>query len=205
MAESDRLYLITPPVLAPDFVDALAAALDAGGVACVRLALAGDADAIRQAAAALSPVCARRETPLVIAEHVNLVKPLGLQGVHLGGATPAAVRNARAALGRDAIVGAGAGTTRHRGMTLAEAGADYVAFGPVHADGLGDGSEATAELFAWWDQLIETPSVAEGGLTTADAALRADFLAPLEDIWSAPDGPAAAIARWRAALAEAGS
>ncbi|OYW12155.1 MAG: thiamine phosphate synthase, partial [Acidiphilium sp. 37-67-22] len=34
-----ELYLITPPRIGPDFADALAAALDAGPVACVQLRL----------------------------------------------------------------------------------------------------------------------------------------------------------------------
>ncbi len=41
------------------------------------------------------------------------------------------MRDVRKALGADRIVGAFAGASRHKGMTLAEAGADYVAFGPV--------------------------------------------------------------------------
>lgn len=199
-----RLYLITPSTIGPDTPDALAAALDAGGVACVRLQADGDEVALRRAADALRPVCAARAVPLVIAEHLRLVAPHGLAGVHLAEGTAQAVRAARAALGPEAIVGAHGGTTRHRAMLLAEAGADYVSLGPVRAGALGDGREAPPELFAWWDEMIETPSVAEGGLTPEVArtlAPHADFLAPRMSVWGCPDGPAAAVRAYCAALA----
>ena len=200
---ADRLYLITPPVLGAGFADDLAAVLDAGGVACVRLQIDGSEDTIRRAADSLRAVCAPREMPLVIADHVRLVAPHGLDGVHLTDSAAQTVRSARASLGAERIVGAFGGTTRHRGMVLAEAGADYVALGPVQAGALGDGAEADADLFAWWDAMIETPSVAEGGLTPALAAtLRADFVAPRLSLWQHPDGPLAGLRAYRTALAE---
>jgi thiamine-phosphate pyrophosphorylase len=203
---TERLYLITPPAFDPGpFAAALAEALDAGGVACVRLDLAAAGeDAIRRAVDALKPVAEKRDAALVIAEHVKLAKTLGLDGVHLRDGSAAAVREARKTLGPDAIVGAFAGVSKHKGMVAAEAGADYVALGPVRAGALGDGTEADAELFSWWDEVIETPSVAEGGLTPELAsalAPHADFLAPRMSVWTRPDGPAAAVRAYRAALA----
>jgi thiamine-phosphate pyrophosphorylase len=88
-------------------------------------------------------------------------------------------------------------------MTAAEAGADYVALGPVAAGALGDGTEATDELFAWWAEMIETPSVAEGGLTVETArrlAGIADFFALRRSVWEAPEGPAAAVRAYAAAI-----
>jgi thiamine-phosphate pyrophosphorylase len=198
---TDRIYLVTPPTLGPRFADDLAAVLDAGGIACVRLQIDGSEDAIRHAADALRAVCTPREMPLVIADHVRLVAPHGLDGVHLTDGAAQAVRAARSSLGAERIVGAFGGTTRHRGMLLAEAGADYVALGPVRAGALGDGAEADADLFAWWDEMIDTPSVAEGGLTPELAAgLRADFFAPRLSLWQHPDGPVAGLRAYRAAL-----
>jgi thiamine-phosphate pyrophosphorylase len=199
-----RLYLVTPPAFDPAaFAGALAAALDAGGVACVRLDVAGGEAAIRAAAAALKPVCAARDAPLTLADHPRLAKELGLDGVHLRDGGPAAVKAARALVGEAAIVGAWAGASRHRGMLAAEAGADYVSLGPVRAGALGDGAEADAELFAWWSEIIETPCVAEGGLTPEIAAAlagSADFFAPRSSVWERPDSPAAAVCAYRAAL-----
>ncbi len=203
---SQRLYLITPPVFEPaPFAAALAAALDAGPVACVRLDLAAaDEAAIGRAVDALKPVAEARDVALVLADHVTLARSLGLDGAHLRDASAAAVREARKTLGPDAVVGAFAGASRHKGMVAAEAGADYVALGPVRAGALGDGTEADAALFEWWDEVIETPSVAEGGLTPEIApslAGCADFLAPRMSVWTHPDGPAAAVRAYAAALA----
>ena len=114
------------------------------------------------------------------------------------------LREVRKALGADRIVGAFAGASRHRGMTLAEAGADYVAFGPVGETGLlGDEERAPDDLFAWWSEMIETPCVAEGGVTEADAArlcATADFVVPDRRLWDDVD-PVARLAAFAAALA----
>ena len=79
---------------------------------------------------------------------------------------PRQVRAAREALGADAIVGAHARASRHDGMTAAEIGADYVSFGPLdRARASATAALAPLELFEWWSEMIETPVVAEGGLT----------------------------------------
>ena len=106
-------------------------------------------------------------------------------------------RMLRTALGADGIVGAFCGASRHDGMTAGEAGADYVAFGPVGASNLGDGTLAEEELFAWWSEMIEVPVVAEGGLTLDTVKRLApitDFFGVGEEIWGDED-PAAALAR----------
>ena len=202
-----RLYLVTPREFEPEpFAALVDRALAAHGVACLRLDLgAAPEEQWRAAVAHLLPVAQAHEVALVIAEHHRLVAPLGLDGVHLG-ASRVPVREVRKALGPDRIVGAMAGVSRHVGMTLANAGADYVALGPVGETGaLGDGSRAGDELFQWWAEVIETPLVAEGGVTPADAARLApyaDFVVPDPGVWSAPEGIEAALAPYAAALAE---
>jgi thiamine-phosphate pyrophosphorylase len=202
-----RIYLVTPGRFDPGaFAALLGRALGATAVACVRLDLGAAPEAgWRTAADHLLPVCHAADVALVVAEHWRLVEPLGLDGVHLGsGRTP--VRDVRRALGPDRIVGAFAGASRHRGMTLAEAGSDYVAFGPVGETGLlDDAPPARDDLFQWWSEMIETPSVAEGGLAEADArrlSSLADFVVPDRRLWDAPD-PIARIAAVAAAAAAA--
>jgi thiamine-phosphate pyrophosphorylase len=88
-------------------------------------------------------------------------------------------------------------------MTAGEIGADYVAFGPVSDSSLGDGTLAPLELFEWWSETIEVPLVAEGGLTPdlAEAlAPYAEFLALGDEIWSAREGPVAALAEFQRRL-----
>ena len=205
MAAEDRpqLYLITPP--APDmevFPDLMGAVLDAAEIACIRLALAGtDEDALGRAADTLRAVAHERDVAVVIEAHVGLAERHGLDGVHLPGGAKS-VRDARKVLGPDAIVGTFCGTSRHEGMNAGEAGADYVAFGPVGALALGSALPADRDLFAWWSEMIEVPVVAEGGLTDAlvmDYAAITDFFGIGAEIWSAED-PVAALKKLIAPL-----
>ncbi len=206
MAESEQpqLYLVTPPEIElSSFPGVLARVLDAEPVACIRLALSStDEDRIARAADACRAVAHERDIALVIADHTLMVERLGLDGVHLGDGARR-VRATRKALGGDAIVGAFCGTSRHDGMNAGEAGADYVAFGPVGATPLGDGSQAGHDLFDWWSQMIEIPVVAEGALT-ADLVRKlapvTDFFAIGTEIWNSDD-PAAALSALAAAMA----
>ncbi|MEM0923601.1 MAG: thiamine phosphate synthase [Pseudomonadota bacterium] len=183
-----RLYLVTPDRFEPkEFARDLEVLFETVPVACLRLALgAADEESWRAAVNHLLPACHAAEVALVITDHYRLVQPLGLDGVHLEkGSAP--VRAVRKELGKDAIIGAAGGASRHLGMSLAEAGADYVSLGPVGDTGaLGAGERAEDTLFAWWAEMIETPVVAEGG-AGPDAARRlaetADFLVPDRRLW----------------------
>ena len=123
-----------------------------------------------------------------------MVQRLGLDGVHLtDGARQ--VRYVRKELGSDAIVGAFCGITRHDGMNAGEAGADYVAFGPIGATPLGIGEQVDFDLFDWWSKVIEVPVIAEGALTlelVEKFGPVTDFFGVGEEIWSA-ENPIAAL------------
>lgn len=198
MTETERpqLYLITPPEFDLEvFPQRLATVLDSTPVACVRLALASkDEDRVARAADALRLVTHARDVALVIEKHVLLVERLGLDGVHLTDGARS-VRKVRKDLGEDAIIGAFCGTTRHEGISAAEAGADYAAFGPIGETPLGDGSRAEFDLFEWWSEMIEMPIVAEGALTTAlveKFGPVTDFFGIGDEIW-ATDDPTATL------------
>lgn len=197
MADADRpqIYLITPPDFDLEiFPNQMAAVLDSTDVACVRLALATkDEDRIARAADALRVVAHARDVALVIESHVLMVERHGLDGVHLTDGARS-IRKVRKDLGTDAIIGAFCGITRHDGISAAEAGADYVAFGPVGDSPLGDGSKAGADLFEWWSEMIEVPVVAEGSLT-ADLIAKlgpvADFFGIGDEVWQSDNAAAA--------------
>lgn len=199
-----RLYLVTPPLTEVEpFLPQLNAALAAAPVACVRLNMAvQDEDQIRRAADQVREACHARDVAITLTDHYRLVAPLGLDGVHLENPR-LTVREVRKALGGDMIVGGYAGASRHEGMTMAEAGADYVSFGPVGETPLGDGAVADEALFSWWAEMIETPVVAEGGVTLENApalAAVADFLCVGAAVWDHPDGPADAVKAFAAIL-----
>lgn len=204
MADTDlpQLYLVTPPQFElSSFPDQLARALDAVEIACLRLELATrDEDTISRAADACREVAHSRDIAIVIADHVLMVERLGLDGVHFTDGSRQ-VRKTRKDLGKDAIVGAFCGTSRHDGMTAGEQDADYVSFGPLSGANLGTGETAERELFEWWTEMIEVPIVAEGGLTEAlvrDLTPVTDFFSFGEEIWNA-DNPVAMLATLAAA------
>ena len=198
MAAEDRpqITLITPPAFDPEtFADRTGRGLDGTPIACLRLSLGTrDEDVLMRAADAAREVAHARDVAVVIDNHLILAERLGLDGVHLTDGSRN-VRKARKDLGADAIVGAFCAASKHDGMSAGEAGADYVAFGPIGATALGDGSRAPFELFEWWSEVIEVPVIAEGALTAALVAKFGpvtDFFALGEEIWGAEDPLAAA-------------
>lgn len=205
MADTDRpqITLITPPRIdLVTFPDLLAGVLDRVAVACLRHAAPGaDEDAIAREADALREVAHARDVAIVIERHLMLVERHGLDGVHLTDGARG-VRAARKALGADAIVGTFCAASRHDGLTAAETGADYVAFGPVGATALGSGEQVPRDLFDWWSEVIEVPVIAEGALTLElirDMAPVTDFFGIGPEIWGTDD-PAAALAALNAAM-----
>ncbi|GAB4383489.1 thiamine phosphate synthase [Albidovulum sp.] len=200
--ERPQIYLLTPADFEIEsFAPRLARVLDGAEIACLRLAMAGrDEGRIAQAADRLRPLAHERDIAIVIDTHLRLAERHGLDGVHLPDGARS-VREARRLLGPDAIVGSHCGTSRHDGMNAGEAGADYVAFGPVGGS-LGTGALAERELFAWWSEMIEVPVVAEGGLSprrVAELAPVTDFFAIGDEIWAQED-PLAALRDLTAAI-----
>ncbi|MFV0408507.1 MAG: thiamine phosphate synthase [Paracoccus sp. (in: a-proteobacteria)] len=195
-----QLYLITPAGAEPgEFAPVLQALLERFEIACIRIPGAGDEDSLGRIADTVRDLAHARDIAVVIDDHIQLAQRHGLDGVHLTGGAKQ-VRYARKELGADAIIGAFCGDSRHDGMNAAEAGADYVSFGPVGETGLGSGELAPPDLFAWWSEMIEVPVVAEGGL---DAALIGklvpitDFFAIGNEIWASEDPVQSLSHLWR--------
>ncbi|MBL4917520.1 thiamine phosphate synthase [Szabonella alba] len=197
MADTERpqIYLVTPPAFSlEEFPDRLSAVLDAVEVACLRLSLASrDEDEITRAADKLREIAHSRDLAIVLDDHVLLADRLGLDGVHLTN-TRKNIRKLRGEMSADAIIGASCGLSRHDGLNAAEAGADYVSFGPVGPSPLGDGASVDRAVFEWWSEMIEIPVVAEGALTAelvAGFAPVTDFFSFGPEIWGAEDAASA--------------
>lgn len=196
-----RLYLITPPRLddLAAFGRSLAHALDAGDVAALQVRLKDVPDEIIAGAVdALLPIAAARGVALILNDRPDLAARLGCDGVHVG-QEDASYAEARRAVGRDKIVGVTCHDSRHLAMEAAEAGADYVAFGAFFPTTTKDPkTRAEPEILSIWQETMEVPCVAIGGITveTARELARAgaDFLAVSAGVWSYGDGPAAAVA-----------
>jgi len=200
MKDRCRLYLITPPAFEIDaFARALESALAGGDVAAVQLRLkdTSDADVLRTGER-LMPIVQRAGGAFILNDRPDLAAKLGADGVHVG-QQDASYAEARAALGRDKIVGVTCHNSRHLAMEAAEAGADYVAFGAFYPTGTKDPSHwAEPEILEIWSEIAETPCVAIGGITieNAEPLVRAgaDFLAVSAGVWAHDAGPGAAVA-----------
>lgn len=200
-----QLYLISPPAIDAGFPDRLAAALDAGPVAAFQLRLKGiDDHEVARLAAPLQNVCASRDVAFIVNDSIGLAKRLGADGVHLG-QEDGDPREARRILGREAQIGVTCHDSRHLAMDAGEAGADYVAFGaffPTTTKAVRHRPDPS--ILSWWATITGIPSVAIGGITPENAPLLvkagADFLAVSGAVWNDPDGEAAAVAKFRAAL-----
>ncbi|WP_337187366.1 thiamine phosphate synthase [Phenylobacterium sp.] len=203
-----RLYLITPPRLddLAGFARTLAGALEAGDVAALQIRLKDvPDDVVAAAVAALTPVCHARDVAVILNDRPDLAARLGCDGVHVG-QSDARYADARRAVGPDRMVGVTCHDSRHLAMEAAEAGADYVAFGAFFPTTTKDApTRADPEILAIWQETMQTPSVAIGGITPQNArglaAAGADFLAVSAGVWAHPQGPAAAVAALEAEIA----
>ncbi|MGV8953816.1 MAG: thiamine phosphate synthase [Cypionkella sp.] len=205
-----RLYLITPPVL-PDlasFALSLGMALDAGDVAALQIRLKDVSDdQVLVAAQAILPVARARGVAVILNDRPDLAKRSGCDGVHLG-QSDMPLPQARQIMGPDAMIGVTCHDSRELGMDAAEAGADYVAFGAFYPTT----TKATThrpdpEILTIWQETVEVPCVAIGGITVETAGVLAragaDFVAVSAAVWDDPDGPAAAVEAFNRALAAA--
>ena len=204
------LYLVSPIGLANGALDAqvfagqLADALDSGPIEAFLLRTSGgegraDDSLLLRQIETLLPVTRERRVPFVLEERADLAMRLGCDGVHLW-ADRKRVAAVRRALGEAPILGAAAGASRHAAMEAADAGADYVTFGLFDPEP----QPPDEDLLGWWQELMEPPAVAMGGITLENARrlaeAGADFLALRNAVWNHEQGPAAALKAFRALL-----
>jgi len=202
-----RLYLITPPAI-PDldaFAADLEAALGAGDVAALQVRLKpADEATIRACVKRLAPITRAHDVALILNDRPDLAADLGCDGVHVG-QSDASVASARRLMGPDAMIGATCHDSRDLAMEAAEAGADYVAFGAFFPT---ETKETThrpdIDILTIWQETVEIPCVAIGGVTVDNAAVLAragaDFVAVSAGVWAHPEGPAEAVRAFQRVL-----
>lgn len=206
-----RLYLITPATLTCDaealatFGETMAAALDAGDVSCIQLRLKDVSDDDwRRAITALMPIAQERDVAFILNDRADLAADMGCDGVHIG-QDDMPIAEARARLGRDAIIGVTCKASRDLALDAAEGGADYVAFGAFYESTTKQiTSPASLDIVEWWASATAVPCVAIGGITADNAApvvqAGADFLAIAGGVWAHPDGAPAGVRAVNAAI-----
>ncbi len=207
-----RLYLRLPTQLSDRIQSSIAQVLarPATSASCVLLcsnASGPDAAPLDETwAEQILQLAQAHDVACLVEGDVELARKIGADGVHIP-ADAGLYARARERLGADRIVGVGCRQSRHYAMTLAELGADYVAFGPA-AHNL-QAKDELAELVAWWAGIFVVPCVAFGVASAEEARqladLGADFVAPVDSLWQAPDAAdrlaefAAALGRTRSA------
>lgn len=203
-----RLYLITPPVIddLAAFGHQLAAALDAGDVAALQVRLKdAPEDVIAAAVDLVTPICHARDVAVILNDDPMLAKKLGCDGVHVG-QSDMPLKEARRIMGPGAMIGVTCHDSRHLAMEAAEDGADYVAFGAFYPTTTKEApTKAEPEILTIWQETMQVPCVAIGGITPDNAGVLAkagaDFVAVSAGVWTWPAGPAAAVKALNAAIA----
>ncbi len=212
-----RVYLITPPQIElAEFVPLLDKTLAAGDVACLQIRLknpdgseqdeAQDEVVIGAAIEAIKPIALAHDVALLLNDRPDWAQKYDCDGVHIG-QQDRDYKQARALLGDDKIIGVTCHNSKHLAMLAGDAGADYVAFGAFYPTQTKQTETvATPELLSWWQELMEPPCVAIGGITADNAAplvtAGADFLALSSGVWQYESGPEAAIGKLNKMLDE---
>lgn len=203
-----QLYLITPPQIndLKAFGQKLSRALAAAPVACLQIRLKDmnggpmDSSAIIHAARYIKPICQNHGTLVIMNDNPQLAKEVGADGVHLG-QSDMDYFSSRELLGGDAIIGITCHNSKQLAFEAASAGADYVAFGAFFETETKTAKyRADEEILTWWQEAVEVPCVAIGGITVDNAqtivSAGADFLAVSSGVWAHPDGAASAISQF---------
>jgi thiamine-phosphate pyrophosphorylase len=149
-------------------------------------------------AGALLRLCRPRGVPLIVNDDVELAAAIGADGVHLG-EHDAAIAEARARLGSDAIIGVSCYDSLERARHAVAAGADYIAFGAFFDSTTKPGARRATTQLLRAAQPFGLPLVAIGGITPDNAQplidAGADFVAVVSGVFAADD-PAAAARRY---------
>jgi thiamine-phosphate pyrophosphorylase len=210
-----QLYIITPPKLVPEaFAPHLERALEAGPVAAFQLRLEeADECQWKSAIDRLMPIVQKRDVAFIVNDRVDLAREVDADGVHLG-LHDMRISDARKLLGPDKIIGASCLDSKHLAMTAAEAGADYVSFGPFFTtrspyyprEKYAPKYMVSPNILTWWSSIMEVPCVAAGGIKPSNChdlvKSGADFICASTSIWDYPGGGAAAIRDFHEAMSQ---
>ncbi len=117
----------------------------------------------------LVALCNQYRVPLIVNDDVALAKEIGAAGVHLG-RDDTNLKDARAQLGKQAIIGISCYNQGSLALAAANAGADYIAFGRFFASHTKpDAVTAPTSLLKQARQDLNVPVTAIGGITPGNA------------------------------------
>jgi len=191
------LYLLTPNISDTDALLAqLAPLLPFTTWLQYRNKTAGHALQRRQLQA-LRPLCEQAQVPLLVNDDWHLAGELGLSGAHLG-ADDGDLREARAALGPGALLGASCYDDPERARAAVRSGASYIAFGAFFPSPTKPQARRAGVHLLRDTAALGVPRVAIGGITPDNGRALVDagtdLLAVISGVFDAPDPVAAAQA-----------
>ena len=194
--------LPAPPASTPAFepvafAPVLDAALRAGEVASLIIAMEGlDPSARQVAAERLVPIAQANGTAAIVTDRA-LLDHCGADGLHVDTGLADLRRAGRCAAPGPHRRPAAAFTPATTPCCSPRRNANYLFFGRFDGDTAPVIHDKTLDLAAWWSALFEIPAIVMGGSDLASigeaAAARVEFIALRSAIWTHPDGPAAAI------------
>jgi thiamine-phosphate pyrophosphorylase len=186
------LYAVTPDEADTDLLVAKVEAALQGGISVLqyRNKLANHKLQTQQVRAIL-PLCRQYEVPLIINDSVKLCLRLDADGVHIG-ADDGNLKEIRARVGKDKIIGASCYNRFDLALAAQQAGADYVAFGACFASTTKPKAPvANLNLFSQARAQLTIPAVAIGGINLDNAiqviGAGAHSLAVINAIFNVPD------------------
>lgn len=169
------LYAITDDRLTgPELIDKVEQVIRGGAALIQYRSKSPDSQRRTQDATALLHLCRGFRIPLIINDDIQLAKDIGADGVHLG-KDDESIGQARAVLGKQAIIG----VSCYNDLTLATRaegmGADYVAFGSFFASTTKPAAvTAPIEVLRQAQTRLSIPVVAIGGITPDNASILID-------------------------------
>lgn len=190
------LYAVTPEHLEEARLLRLAEQVLAGGARILQYRDKGsEAESRARCATSLARLCRTYGALFIVNDDVELTLRAGADGVHLG-REDAAIAQARAALGADAIIGASCYADLERARAAAAAGADYLAFGSFFASQVKPNALRAPLAVLRQARRFGLPLVAIGGITADNAgeliAAGADAVAVVTALFGAADPAGAA-------------
>jgi len=196
-----QIYLITPAKIdnIQSFADELDKALALWPVAALQIRLKETPESfIEPYACQIRDICFGHDVAVLMNDDVAMAKNLKLDGVHIGQADMS-LSAARAHLGPSAMIGVTCHNSRHLAMEASEGGADYVAFGAFfETDTKQTPYRADPEILSIWQETMQTPCVAIGGINAQNAGLLAqagaDFVAVSSFVFGHNAGISAGLA-----------
>ena len=166
------LYAITDDRLThPELIDKVEQVISGGASLIQYRNKSSDQTRRTQDAADLLELCRGYQVPLIINDDIQLAKDIRANGVHLG-KEDESIQQARAVLGKQAIIGVSCYNDLALAMKAESMGADYVAFGSFSASPTKPGAvTAPIEILRQAKTRLSIPVVAIGGITPHNAAL----------------------------------